>query len=60
MQVTDPVCGMRLDSAKAAAAEVVQGQTCYFCSGSCHNKFRARPEQFVKKPVAVSKSGCCG
>ena len=49
MQVTDPVCGMMLDSAKAAATEDYQDQTLYFCSTSCHDKYRANPAQYVKK-----------
>lgn len=60
MQVTDPVCGMSLDSAKAAAVDVFEGQTYHFCSDSCHNRFRAAPEQFVKSPPAgqTCKCGC--
>ncbi len=49
MQVTDPVCGMQIDSAKAAAKETVQGQTYYFCSASCHGKFLAAPDRYAKK-----------
>lgn len=49
MQVTDPVCGMTLDSAKSAATESRQGQTYYFCSPSCHDKFQADPDRYVKK-----------
>ncbi len=55
MQVTDPVCGMQIDSAKAAATEVVQGRTYYFCCGSCHDTFRAAPDRYVKKPGAAGK-----
>lgn len=49
MQVTDPVCGMALDSGKAAATETYQDRTYYFCSPSCHDKFRAAPERYAKK-----------
>ncbi|MGO2632887.1 MAG: HAD-IC family P-type ATPase, partial [Galactobacter sp.] len=45
--VTDPVCGMTLDPAQAAASEDVNGQTYYFCSESCHTKFLAQPERYV-------------
>jgi YHS domain-containing protein len=45
MQVTDPVCGMQIDSAKAAASETAEGQTYYFCSHSCHSQFRANPHR---------------
>jgi len=49
MQVTDPVCGMTIDSSKAAATEVVKGQTYYFCSTSCRDKFRADPDRYAKQ-----------
>jgi len=51
MQVTDPVCGMQIDTAKAAAIEVLQNQTYYFCSVECFEAFRQKPERYVKKPV---------
>jgi hypothetical protein len=31
MQVTDPVCGMTIESEKAVACEVWRGQTYYLC-----------------------------
>jgi YHS domain-containing protein len=52
MQVTDPVCGMQIDSAKAEATEVVEGQTYYFCSSACHGKFQANPAQYAKQQDA--------
>lgn len=61
IQVADPVCGMPLDSAKAAATEAVQGQTYYFCSASCHDKFRAAPDRYAKKSgTAKSHGPHCG
>jgi YHS domain-containing protein len=45
--VTDPVCGMELDSAAAAASEEYQGKTYYFCSEGCHQRFVAAPEQYA-------------
>jgi YHS domain-containing protein len=32
--VTDPICGMKVDKAKATRAEI-DGQTLYFCSDHC-------------------------
>ncbi|HZQ14093.1 MAG TPA: YHS domain-containing protein [Pseudolabrys sp.] len=49
MQVTDPVCGMTIESEKTAPREVWQGQTYYFCSKSCQEKFRATPDRYDKK-----------
>jgi YHS domain-containing protein len=48
MQVTDPVCDMQIESTKAVATEVVRGQTYYFCSASCRDKFRASPDRYAK------------
>lgn len=48
MTVKDPVCGMEIDPARAAAKEEVAGKTYYFCSGSCHAQFRARPDHYAK------------
>jgi Cu+-exporting ATPase len=47
MQVTDPVCHMTIDSEQAAAREVWKGKTYYFCSNSCHEKFRAAPDRYA-------------
>ena len=35
----DPVCGMDVDSKRAAAASVHGGKTFYFCSTSCRDTF---------------------
>jgi len=41
--VTDPVCGMTVDRAKAVRKDVA-GQTYYFCSEHCLHAFEADPE----------------
>jgi uncharacterized membrane protein YraQ (UPF0718 family)/YHS domain-containing protein len=43
--VTDPVCGMKVDRAKAVTAEV-DGKTIYFCSEHCRHAFEANPSQY--------------
>lgn len=48
MKTTDPVCGMQIDTEKAAATEAVESQTYYFCSPSCHEKFRTSPDKYIK------------
>jgi P-type Cu+ transporter len=51
----DPVCGMKVDSSKAAASVERQGVTLYFCSQGCAAKFRAAPEKYSPvKPVETS------
>lgn len=53
-EVIDPVCGMTIRPEDAVGHIEHHGQTYYFCSQSCLERFRATPEQFVKsteKPV---------
>jgi len=45
--VRDPVCGMEIDSATAAASEEHEGTTYYFCSESCHQRFEAAPDHYA-------------
>ncbi len=42
MQVTDPVCGMTVDTERAAAHGVYDGKAVYFCSGSCQKRFEQK------------------
>lgn len=46
-KVTDPVCGMSIDPASAAATEQHRGQTYYFCSQHCAESFRADPARYA-------------
>ncbi len=49
----DPVCGMTVDAASAAATAEHSGSTYYFCSRGCADKFRADPEKYLaEKPLA--------
>lgn len=45
----DPVCGMQIEETKAAAKREFGGQTFYFCSPACQQKFDQNPEQYAKK-----------
>jgi Cu+-exporting ATPase len=45
--VVDPVCKMKIDENKAAGSSVYKGQTYYFCSASCKQKFDKEPEKYV-------------
>lgn len=49
MKVTDPVCGMSIESDKAAARETYQGSSYYFCSPNCQRTFKADPAKFAAK-----------
>ncbi|GMR03898.1 MAG: hypothetical protein BMS9Abin22_409 [Gammaproteobacteria bacterium] len=55
--VKDPVCGMEIDANSAATQEDYQGATWYFCSESCHGKFRADPAQYAR-PETLSDPVC--
>ena len=44
----DPVCGMEVDEKNAAGRSQHQGQTYYFCSEDCKEKFDQNPQQFAK------------
>jgi Cu+-exporting ATPase len=45
--VSDPVCGMTIDPATAAAHADVGGHTYYFCSEHCHHTFLADPAAYT-------------
>lgn len=57
MQVTDPVCGMQLESDKAAAKEIRQGQVYYFCSAFCHDRFLMKNLAVVERVLRVALGG---
>jgi YHS domain-containing protein len=42
----DPVCGMKVDRARAIAKQV-DGETVYFCSEHCLHEYEAGPEHGV-------------
>jgi Cu+-exporting ATPase len=44
----DPVCGMTVDPATAAASTVHQGKTYYFCNPHCLTRFRADPDRYLQ------------
>jgi P-type Cu+ transporter len=43
----DPVCGMQVEQQKAAGQTEHQGQTYYFCSQGCQQKFEQNPQQYA-------------
>ncbi len=47
--VVDPVCGMTVDPARAAAKAEHKVQIYYFCSANCERKFLADPEKYLAK-----------
>src|SRR5690242_5659299 len=51
MTKIDPVCGMTVDPQHAAGHVEYKGETYYFCSTHCVQKFREDPERFLRKTV---------
>src|SRR3954451_6898981 len=51
----DPVCGMSVKPATAAASWDYRGTTYYFCCGHCLAKFKAEPAAYLsgRKPLAA-------
>ena len=45
-KVTDPVCGMTVDPATAAAKAEYEGRTYYFCSQTCAPSFKTDPARY--------------
>ncbi|MGE5226992.1 MAG: YHS domain-containing protein [Planctomycetaceae bacterium] len=43
----DPVCGMTVQPETAAAAWEYDGQTYFFCSVGCMERFRGDPAHFL-------------
>jgi Cu+-exporting ATPase len=50
---TDPVCGMKVNPAKAAATIEHGGQTFYFCGKGCAAKFEANPSRYDGSAITV-------
>ena len=46
-QHLDPVCGMEVDPATAAADREHEGRRYYFCSAGCAEKFQADPSEYL-------------
>ncbi|MGZ7060912.1 MAG: YHS domain-containing protein [Candidatus Angelobacter sp.] len=54
----DPVCGMQIDEKQAAGKSDYKGQTYYFCSPGCKQKFEQKPDQYAKKTAQLIQRGC--
>ncbi|HJT70280.1 MAG TPA: heavy metal translocating P-type ATPase [Terriglobales bacterium] len=51
----DPVCGMEVEEQEAAGTLEHNGHRYYFCSQSCLEKFKAKPDQYLRPaPQAIS------
>ena len=52
MTKIDPVCSMTVDPNNAAGQVEYKGETYYFCSTHCVQKFRENPERYLTKTAA--------
>lgn len=50
--VKDPVCGMKIDPAKARGKAEHKGKTYYFCSADCKARFEKNPAKYAEKESA--------
>jgi Cu+-exporting ATPase len=48
----DPVCGMTVEPASAAGSHIYAGQTYYFCSLHCRDRFAADPARYLTSQPA--------
>jgi P-type Cu+ transporter len=53
----DPICGMNVDPAKAAATIEYEGRPYYFCSKGCAAKFQQAPAKFLAASAATTGHG---
>ncbi len=63
-KAVDPVCGMTVVKARAAATFDYKGSTYYFCSTSCKDAFAKDPAKYAKETTpspapAAAKPACC-
>lgn len=55
-ETKDPICGMTVDQATALHADR-DGETFYFCSEHCKEKFLSAPDSSKSEDKS---GGCCG
>jgi Cu+-exporting ATPase len=53
----DPVCGMTVEPAKAAASYQYEGHTYLFCSTGCAEKFKADPLRYLSVSAGPASTG---
>ncbi len=57
---TDPVCGMKVDPATAIGSHNYGGQTYWFCSSRCLDKFRSAPSRYATAETAKGAAPATG
>jgi YHS domain-containing protein len=54
--VTDPVCGMLIDSGEAEVESSYDGIVYYFCSVDCRDRFEEHPDAFLEEHSLFQRS----
>ncbi|MCE4611823.1 MAG: YHS domain-containing protein [Desulfurococcales archaeon] len=53
-EAVDPVCGMKVDTAKTPYKHVYKGKIYYFCSEHCLRAFKEKPDYYLEHgPVGM-------
>jgi YHS domain-containing protein len=59
----DPVCGMQINESQTAGKSEYQGQTFYFCSPGCKQRFDQNPDRYADQrathTIQANESGPC-
>ncbi len=55
MKVTDPVCGMSIETSDAKAVETYRDKQYHFCSTNCRDKFLDSPESYIHHHTTQEK-----
>ena len=58
--VKDPVCGMTVDPAKAAASSEYRAMTYFFCSAGCKKKFDSAPDMYLSPSQIAEQPAIAG
>ena len=59
-EVLDPVCGMTIAPGDAVGHVDYNGQTYYFCSATCQERFQADPEAFLRSRTVAAPTQPAG
>lgn len=57
--VTDPICGMTIDPARAVGSSTYDGHTYHFCSRGCEAQFDTAPAQYAKAIAPPAEAASC-
>src|SRR5688572_28922878 len=58
--VMDPVCGMAITVTEETPSASYYGETCYFCSPRCRDKFESDPERYAAPQVSEAAPAPAG